>query len=76
MARKLAATDDAVQVNGPNDDIGEATRLELYRLQVVLRDAEQRAYDLFPAKSGQGNQPSVAGPGGHRGRVRCRDEAR
>jgi pyruvate dehydrogenase E1 component alpha subunit len=47
MARKPAATDDAAQRNGPNDDIGEATRLELYRLQVVLRDAEQRAYDLF-----------------------------
>jgi TPP-dependent pyruvate/acetoin dehydrogenase alpha subunit len=30
-----------------NDDIGEATRLELYRSQVVLREAEQRAYDLF-----------------------------
>ena len=31
----------------PEDDIGEATRLELYRLQVLLREAEQRAYDLF-----------------------------
>src|SRR5271166_780307 len=30
-----------------NDDIGEETRLELYRLQVELREAEQRAYDLF-----------------------------
>jgi len=30
-----------------NDDIGEAKRLDLYRLQVVLREAEQRAYDLF-----------------------------
>jgi pyruvate dehydrogenase E1 component alpha subunit len=30
-----------------NDDIGEATRLKLYRSQVVLREAEQRAYDLF-----------------------------
>ena len=30
-----------------NDDIGEAKRLELYRLQVVIREAEQRAYDLF-----------------------------
>jgi pyruvate dehydrogenase E1 component alpha subunit len=29
------------------DDIGQATRLELYRLQVLLREAEQRAYDLF-----------------------------
>ena len=30
-----------------NDDIGEAVRLELYRTQVVIREAEQRAYDLF-----------------------------
>ena len=33
--------------SGLNDDIGEAKRLELYRTQVVLREAEQRAYDLF-----------------------------
>lgn len=31
----------------PNDDIGEATRLALYRTQQVLRVAEQRAFDLF-----------------------------
>jgi len=31
----------------PNDDIGEALRLELYRSQFRLREAEQRAYDLF-----------------------------
>ena len=30
-----------------NDDIGIPTRLELYRLQVEIRDAEKRAYDLF-----------------------------
>jgi pyruvate dehydrogenase E1 component alpha subunit len=30
-----------------NDDIGEAKRLELYRSQVNIREAEQRAYDLF-----------------------------
>jgi pyruvate dehydrogenase E1 component alpha subunit len=30
-----------------NDDIGEETRLQLYRIQVVIREAEQRAYDLF-----------------------------
>src|SRR5690606_30554508 len=30
-----------------NDDIGEATRLALYRGQVTIREAEQRAYDLF-----------------------------
>src|SRR5262249_5671411 len=28
-----------------NDDIGEKTRLALYRTQVVLREAEQRAFD-------------------------------
>jgi acetoin:2,6-dichlorophenolindophenol oxidoreductase subunit alpha len=30
-----------------NDDIGEAKRLELYRTQVVIREAETRAFDLF-----------------------------
>jgi pyruvate dehydrogenase E1 component alpha subunit len=33
--------------NGGNDDIGEDTRLELYRVQVTIREAEQRAFDLF-----------------------------
>jgi len=32
---------------GLNDDIGEAKRLDMYRTQVVIREAEQRAYDLF-----------------------------
>ncbi len=32
---------------GLNDDIGEQKRLEMYRMQVVIREAEQRAYDLF-----------------------------
>ncbi len=32
---------------GINDDIGEEMRLTLYRSQVVIREAEQRAYDLF-----------------------------
>jgi pyruvate dehydrogenase E1 component alpha subunit len=32
---------------GLNDDIGEDKRLELYRTQLVIREAEQRAYDLF-----------------------------
>src|SRR3979490_2548937 len=46
MARKPAK---APASNGrrPNDDIGEKKRLELYRSQVRLREAEQRAYDLF-----------------------------
>jgi pyruvate dehydrogenase E1 component alpha subunit len=30
-----------------NDDIGEEARLRLFRLQVVIREAEQRAFDLF-----------------------------
>src|ERR1700729_319069 len=30
-----------------NDDIGEAMRLRMYRMQVELREAEQRAFDLF-----------------------------
>ena len=33
--------------SGLNDDIGEDKRLELYRTQVVIREAEQRAFDLF-----------------------------
>ena len=32
---------------GVNDDIGEETRLKLYPSQVVIREAEQRAFDLF-----------------------------
>ena len=39
MARKPA--------RAPNDDIGEETRLQMYRTQVVIREAEQRAFDLF-----------------------------
>jgi pyruvate dehydrogenase E1 component alpha subunit len=30
-----------------NDDIGEQARLLMFRLQVTIREAEQRAYDLF-----------------------------
>ena len=30
-----------------NDDIGEETRLRLYCMQVEIREAEQRAFDLF-----------------------------
>ena len=35
-----------VEPNG-NDDIGLERRLELFRLQVEIRDCEKRAYDLF-----------------------------
>ena len=30
-----------------NDDIGVEQRLELFRLQLEIRDCEKRAYDLF-----------------------------
>src|SRR5438477_3174390 len=45
MARKPARA----PANGrrPNDDIGEEMRLKLYRSQLVIREAEQRAFDLF-----------------------------
>jgi acetoin:2,6-dichlorophenolindophenol oxidoreductase subunit alpha len=39
--------DGAAGVDRVNDDIGESMRLQLFRTQVVLREAEQRAYDLF-----------------------------
>jgi pyruvate dehydrogenase E1 component alpha subunit len=32
---------------GLNDDIGEERRLRMYRMQVEIREAEQRAFDLF-----------------------------
>ena len=35
------------EVARQNDDLDEAKRLEMYRIQVEIRDAEQRAYDLF-----------------------------
>src|SRR5213075_722058 len=50
MARKPARPPArAAASNGrrPNDDIGEETRLKLYHSQYTLRQAEQRAYDLF-----------------------------
>ena len=42
MATKPVPPPDSV-----NDDIGEAVRLRMYRMQVEIREAEQRAYDLF-----------------------------
>src|SRR5918911_3824080 len=50
MARKPARPPArAAATNGrrPNDDIGEETRLKLYHSQFRLRQAEQRAFDLF-----------------------------
>jgi len=41
------ATRSKVAAAGLNDDIGEEMRLRLFRSQVLLRQAEQRAFDLF-----------------------------
>ena len=46
MSKKPARASNAPR-EGINDDIGEEMRLKLYRSQVLLREAEQRAYDLF-----------------------------
>jgi pyruvate dehydrogenase E1 component alpha subunit len=45
--KKPPASEQASAVNRANDDIGEPMRLKLYRTLVELREAEQRAYDLF-----------------------------
>src|SRR3954451_6410037 len=47
MARKTATALAADRDLRANDDIGEEKRLQLYRTQVVIREAEQRAFDLF-----------------------------
>ncbi|HEY3640540.1 MAG TPA: thiamine pyrophosphate-dependent dehydrogenase E1 component subunit alpha [Xanthobacteraceae bacterium] len=41
------ATHAPAEHPGINDDIGEELRLRLYRTQFKLREAEQRAFDLF-----------------------------
>jgi pyruvate dehydrogenase E1 component alpha subunit len=55
-ANKDQARGDAVRMStveartpaaGLNDDIGEELRLKMFRMQVEIREAEQRAYDLF-----------------------------
>jgi pyruvate dehydrogenase E1 component alpha subunit len=38
---------DKAKKTAVNDDIGEETRLKLFESQVIIREAEQRAYDLF-----------------------------
>ena len=45
----MAAVEDRALASKTNlnDDIGEETRLRLYRVQVEIREAEQRAFDLF-----------------------------
>ena len=47
MAKKDGSGAAAASRGGINDDIGEEKRLALYRSQVVIREAEQRAFDLF-----------------------------
>src|SRR3990170_284089 len=48
MASKSGHAALAMDVRGGiNDDIGEEKRLALYRVQVEIREAEQRAFDLF-----------------------------
>ena len=46
MAKRSARVPDAPR-RGINDDIGEKMRLTMYRLQVEIRQSEQRAFDLF-----------------------------
>ena len=46
MAKKPARPSDGPR-RGINDDIGEEMRLTMYRMQVVIRESEQRAFDLF-----------------------------
>jgi pyruvate dehydrogenase E1 component alpha subunit len=38
---------DKSAASAANDDIGEETRLKLFETQVIIREAEQRAFDLF-----------------------------
>src|SRR3977135_2916421 len=47
MARKPVRAPEPSARAKVNDDIGEELRLRLYRMQVELREAEQRAFDLF-----------------------------
>src|ERR1700736_4833031 len=54
---------DAPQVRpGINDDIGEELRLRLYRMQFELREAEQRAFDLFLQNLVKGTSHLSLGP--------------
>src|ERR1700739_861655 len=46
MAKKPARGSDGSRA-GINDDIGEEMRLTMYRMQVEIRESEQRAFDLF-----------------------------
>jgi acetoin:2,6-dichlorophenolindophenol oxidoreductase subunit alpha len=46
MANEPARVIDGTRP-GINDDLGEKLRLRMYEMQVVIREAEQRAFDLF-----------------------------
>src|SRR5947209_464125 len=47
MLKKQGRPPAAARKPSLNDDIGEELRLRMYRMQVNIRQAEQRAYDLF-----------------------------
>jgi TPP-dependent pyruvate/acetoin dehydrogenase alpha subunit len=47
MKKPFPALALAPAIDRANDDIGEKTRLRLFRTQFELREAEQRAFDLF-----------------------------
>src|SRR6201982_562493 len=47
LLKKQSRPPAAARKPSLNDDIGEELRLKLYRMQVEIREAEQRAYDLF-----------------------------
>ena len=66
--------DKAAAKTAVNDDIGEETRLELYRSQVNLRRGRAARLRPVPAEPGEGHEPSVARPGGGGGGLRHRHE--
>jgi TPP-dependent pyruvate/acetoin dehydrogenase alpha subunit len=47
MTKKPSRSAPSPSQTGLNDDIGEDVRLRLYKSQVEIREAEQRAFDLF-----------------------------
>jgi pyruvate dehydrogenase E1 component alpha subunit len=47
MNKPIPAPSSATPDPRLNDDIGEKVRLKMYRTQVEIREAEQRAFDLF-----------------------------
>jgi len=47
MAKKPGRAAEPASRANVNDDIGEEMRLRMYEMQVLLRESEQRAFDLF-----------------------------